>query len=127
MGNWKTYLIEKKIDTIKNDKIVIDLKDIDLHGTIHSAERQTRKDNQGAEITETEIKRDILKAIPEIVNDFANGEIEKNAEIRIYNKKTNLNIIIAIDMKKGKDFIKVITVMRKSNFKEKPGTYKYEI
>lgn len=121
------YFYEGKIDTVKNVKIIIDIENLDLHGTVHSKERQTRSDNQGRDITEKEIRNDLNKALPKIINDFANGEIENNSDFIVFNRKSKLNIIGNLKMQKGKDFIKVITVMRKGNFKEKSGTYRYEI
>ena len=42
----------------------------------------------GRKVSEEEIVSDIEKAMPKIINDFANGEIEPNAEFVIQNKKT---------------------------------------
>jgi len=119
---------EGKIANIKNLKISINMDDIDYHGSVHSGERQTRADNRmGEKITEEEIEDAITKALPQIIHDFANGEIERGQEVGIYNKKNKLNVIAAINIKKGKDFIKIITVMKKAGFKMKPGTIRYEV
>ena len=120
-------LLEDKLGNIRNAKVSIDIKDLDLHGTIHSKERQTRADNQGRDITVGEIVADLNKAIPAIMNDYANGELANNASFLIHNTKSNLNVIASIRMQKGKDFIKVITVMRKADFKIDPTTTKYQV
>lgn len=121
------YLRESKISSIKDVKISIDIKNLDVHGTTHSTDRLNRSDNQGRDITENEIKIDMEKVLPKLFNDFANGEIPNNSSFIVFNKKSKLNIIAELKMQKGKDFIKVITVMRKASFKEKSGTYRYEI
>ncbi len=121
-------LSEGKIGNIKNQKIVIDLKDIDFHGTAHSAERQIRKDNlAGKDISTQEIQDTIQKAIGQIISDYANGEIDNSTKFLINDKKTNVNIIGALRMQKGKDFLTVITVMRKKGFKTDAKTVRYEV
>jgi len=115
--------IGKKLDKIK-ERILIDI-DVDLYDTKHSDERLTRDENNP--ITEDEIITDVNKALPYVLNDFANGEIETNSYFLVHNKKTHLNIVCVLRMQKGKDFVKVVTVMKKKNFKEKSGTKRYEI
>lgn len=115
--------IGKKLSKI-NERFIIDV-DVDLYDTKHSDERLTRDDKNP--ITEEEIIRDVNKALPYVLNDFANGEIDTNSYFLVHNKKTNLNVVCVLRMQKGKDFVKVITVMKKKNFKEKSGTKRYEI
>jgi len=123
----KHYLTEKKFITITNKPIEVDIENLDLHGTVHSDERMTRLDNVGKDITEDEIINDLQNALPKIINDFANGEIPNDVDFLVKNRKTNLNIVGNLSMRKGKDFVRVITVMRKPYFKAKDGTYQYEI
>lgn len=112
----------KRLLNIKGEKILVDIKDLDLKDTIHSSQRGI-----GRKIPEKEILDNLEFAVPYILNDFANGEIPNNAEFLIRNKETNLNIIATLTMKKGTDEIRVITVMRKKDFIPKRGTYKYEV
>jgi hypothetical protein len=120
-------LQEKKFITIANHPITIDIQNLDLHGTAHSDERMTRDDNIGKEITEEEIIKDLEKALPKIINDFANGEFLNNSYFLVKNRDTKLNIVGNLRMQKGKDFCSVITVMRKVFFRPKEGTTTYEI
>ncbi|MFA5153927.1 MAG: hypothetical protein WC554_15355 [Clostridia bacterium] len=123
------YLLqEKKFLTISNQKIEIDIENLDLYSTSHSDQQMNRLDNyKRMNITEDEIIKDLEKALPKIMNDYANGEIENEAEFLVKNKETKLNIIGALKMRKGKDFISIITVMRKPGYIPKDGTYTYEI
>ena len=62
------------------------------------------------------------RAIGLIMNDYANGELENGEAFHIRmkgksNKVPALNVIAALDMRKGPDTIKIITVMRKDEFK----------
>lgn len=121
------YLLEKKFVTISGQKITVDIENLDLHGTIHSDQRMTRSDNIGSDISEDEIIQDLETALPKVINDFANGEINNNSDFLVKNRKTNLNIVCNLRMQKGKDFVAVITVMRKPYFVAKEGTRVYEI
>ncbi len=122
------YIAEGKVGNMKNQKIIIDLKNIDFHGTIHSAERQIRKDNLGGkDISIDELSSAIEKAIVAIISDFANGEISNNTRFLIYDKKTNINIVGVLKMQKGKDFLTIITVMRKKDFKIDKDMKRYDV
>ena len=60
-------------------------------------------------------------AIGKIIQDFANGELANDEPFHIRmvgrGKVPALNVIAVLDMRKGPDTIKVITVMRKDDFK----------
>jgi len=116
------YLNERKLITIADKEIVIDIENLDLNGTIHADERMV-----GRDITEEEIIEGLQKALPKIINDFANGEIPNNSFFLVRNRNTDLNIVGNLKMQKGKDFVSIITVMRKRNFMAKRGTLEYEI
>ncbi len=119
----KILIKAKKLDKIV-EKFIIDI-DVDLYDTKHSDERLDR--DKKNPISEEEVIRDVNKVLPYVLNDFANGEIDKNSYFLVHNKKTYLNVVCVLKMQKGKDFVKVITVMKKKNFKEKTGTKRYEI
>jgi hypothetical protein len=71
---------------------------------------------------------DIVKrALPKIVQDYANWEIDNKAEVLITDKSKDLNIVGALLIRKGNDVFKVITVRKKKDFVPKPGTRHYLI
>ena len=113
-----------KIGDYKGVSIRIDVRNFEIATTGHGKIRFNRDDNVGDQPTKDEILNDVKKALPRILADVANGEVEKNAEIVIINKKTKLNIVIALGIKKGPDTIRIMTVIRKPNFKVKANTEK---
>ena len=125
-GNYGTYGNadgESKVINMKNMKIRVDLDDIDYRKTQHSDERQDRHKKDGGGgfgISSKSINNAIDMAIGDVINDYANGEL-KNGERFLIVAKTGsgipLNIVAALDMKKGPDDMGVITVMRKDDFK----------
>jgi hypothetical protein len=116
------HLYEKQISNVKDVTVKINLKNLSVQDTKHVQDREKQRD-----ITEDEIIKTIKKAIPTIVNDLANGDIERNSDILIHNKESKLNVIAALKFQKGIDFITAVTVMRKAGFKPKAGTVKYDV
>lgn len=111
----------KEIIKVKDLEIIIDIEGIDLESTIHSRERQKRhfKGYGKFNISSKAINKAIQKAIGEIINDFANGELANNEKfvIRANQRKSEpLNIVAVLNMNKGKDTLKAITVMVKDVF-----------
>ena len=84
----------------------------------HSKERQFRHDEK---ISNQAIIQAVEMAIGKIIQDFANGELANDEPFHIRmvgrGKVPALNVIAVLDMRKGPDTIKVITVMRKDDFK----------
>ena len=103
---------------VKGVNVIINLKDTDLQGTKHSKERQFRHDEK---ISNQAIIQAVEMAIGKIIQDFANGELANDEPFHIRmvgrGKVPALNVIAVLDMRKGPDTIKVITVMRKDDFK----------
>ena len=103
---------------VKGINVIINLKDTDLEGTRHSKERQFRHDEK---ISNQAIIQAIEMAIGKIIQDFANGELANDEPFHIRmvgrGKVPALNVIAGLDMRKGPDTIKVITVMRKDDFR----------
>ena len=103
---------------VKGINVIINLKDTDLEGTRHSKERQFRHDEK---ISNQAIIQAIEMAIGKIIQDFANGELANDEPFHIRmvgrGKVPALNVIAVLDMRKGPDTIKVITVMRKDDFR----------
>jgi hypothetical protein len=103
---------------VRGVNVIINLKDTDLQGTKHSKERQFRHDEK---ISNNAIIQAVEMAIGKIIQDFANGELGNDEPFHIRmvgkGKVPALNVIAVLDMRKGPDTIKVITVMRKDDFK----------
>ena len=103
---------------VRGVNVIINLKDTDLEGTRHSKERQFRHDEK---ISNRAIIQAVELAIGKIIQDYANGELGNDEPFHIRmvgrGKVPALNVIAVLDMRKGPDTIKVITVMRKDDFK----------
>ena len=103
---------------VKGVNVIVNLKDTDLEGTRHSKERQFRHDEK---ISNRAIIQAVELAIGKIIQDYANGELGNDEPFHIRmvgrGKVPALNVIAVLDMRKGPDTIKVITVMRKDDFK----------
>jgi hypothetical protein len=103
---------------VRGINVIINLKDTDLQATKHSKERQFRHDQK---ISNRAIIQAVEMSIGKIIQDYANGELgnEEPFHIRMVGKGKvpALNVIAVLDMRKGPDTIKVITVMRKDDFK----------
>ena len=103
---------------VRGVNVIINLKDTDLQATKHSKERQFR---HAEKISNQAIIQAVELAIGKIIQDFANGELANDEPFHIRmvgkGKVPALNVIAVLDMRKGPDTIKVITVMRKDDFK----------
>jgi hypothetical protein len=127
-STWKRFLNEDKMSDLGGGdkyvakvgglKVVIDLDDMDLQSTKHSKERQFR---HAKKISNQAIIDTVEMAIGKIINDFANGELTNDEPFHIKavskGQAPDLNVIGVLSMQKGPDTLKVITVMRKDNFK----------
>ena len=103
---------------VRGVNVIINLKDTDLQATKHSKERQYRHDEK---ISNRAIIQAVELAIGKIIQDYANGELGNDEPFHIRmvgkGKVPALNVIAVLDMRKGPDTIKVVTVMRKDDFK----------
>lgn len=113
-----------KSEMIKVGKVRIDIEDLELEPTKHGEERRFRhqQGGKGHKISKDAIISAVDRAIGLIMNDYANGELanEEAFHIRMKGKSAQvpaLNVIGVLDMKKGPDTMKIITVMRKDDFK----------
>ncbi len=127
MTEWRKYIKEEKMadldaeqaysKKVRGVNVIINLKDTDLEGTRHSKERQFRHDEK---ISNRAIIQGVELAIGKIIQDYANGELGNDEPFHIRmvgkGKVPALNIIAVLNMQKGPDTIKVITVMRKDDF-----------
>ena len=103
---------------VRGINVIINLKDTNLQATKHSKERQFRHDEK---ISNRAIIQAVEMAIGKVIQDYANGELGNDEPFHIRmvgrGKVPALNVIAVLDMRKGPDTIKVITVMRKDDFK----------
>ena len=127
MTEWRKYIKEEKMadldaeqaysTKVRGVNVIINLKDTDLEGTRHSKERQFRHDEK---ISNRAIIQGVELAIGKIIQDYANGELGNDEPFHIRmvgkGKVPALNIIAVLNMQKGPDTIKVITVIRKDDF-----------
>ena len=127
-GRPADHLMEEKMADLDADRaystkvrgvnVIINLKDTDLEATKHSKERQFRHDEK---ISNRAIIQAVELAIGKIIQDYANGELGNDEPFHIRmvgrGKVPALNVIAVLDMRKGPDTIKVVTVMRKDDFK----------
>ena len=102
---------------VRGVNVIINLKDTDLEATKHSKERQFRHDEK---ISNKAIIQAVEMAIGKIIQDYANGELGNDEPFHIRmvgkGKVPALNVIAVLNMQRGPDTIKVITVMRKDDF-----------
>ena len=103
---------------VRGVNVIINLKDTDVQATKHSKERQYRHDEK---ISNKAIIQAVEMAIGKIIQDYANGELGNDEPFHIRmvgkGKVPALNVIAVLDMRQGPDTLKVITVMRKDDFK----------
>ena len=125
---WRKYIKEEKMADLDADQaystkvrgvnVIINLKNTDLQATKHSKERQFR---HAEKISNNAIIQAVELAIGKIIQDYANGELGNDEPFHIKmvgrGKVPALNVIAVLDMRKGPDTIKVVTVMRKDDFK----------
>lgn len=114
-----------KSQMLKVGNIRIDIEDMDLEPSKHGEERRfrhTRSGGGGHKISKDAIIGAVDRALGLIMNDYANGELENGEAFHIRMKGKSrqvpaLNVVGALEMKKGPDTLKIITVMRKDDFK----------
>jgi hypothetical protein len=114
-----------KSQMLKLGNIRIDIEDMELEPSKHGEERRfrhTRSGGGGHKISKDAIIGAVDRALGLIINDYANGELENGEafHIRMKGKSAQvpaLNVVGALEMRKGPDTLKVITVMRKDDFK----------
>ena len=111
---------DKEVVNVGKMKIVIDIENMDLEPSKHGEERRSRH-GQGKTISKDAILQAAERGLGLVIQDYANGEISNNEPFVIRHKanaKTPaLNLVGALEMRKGPDTMKIVTVMRKDDFK----------
>ncbi len=111
---------ESTVINVGKMKIVIDVEDMDLEPSKHGEERRFRH-GKGKTISKDSILQAAERGLGLVIQDYANGEIA-NGEAFVIRHKANaktaaLNLVAVLEMQKGPDTMKIITVMRKDDFK----------
>lgn len=111
---------ETSVINVGKLKVLIDLEDLELEPSKHGEERRLRH-GRGKTISKDSILQAAERGIGLVIQDYANGEISNNEPFVIRHKANSstpaLNVVAVLDMKKGPDTMKIITVMRKDDFK----------
>ena len=111
---------DKEVVNVGKMKIVVDVEDMDLEPSKHGEERRFRH-GKGKTISKDAILQAAERGLGLVIQDYANGEISNNEPFVIRHKanaKTPaLNLVCALEMRKGPDTMKIVTVMRKDDFK----------
>ena len=118
---------EVKYDEFVGDSYIIDLDNLSVVASKHAEERSRRHVGQrghggvrAGRISRDSVKKALDRALPQILDDFANGELENKEAFHVRAKQGSqpaLNIIGKLDMRKGPDKMVLITMMRKDDFR----------
>lgn len=126
------YKGQKRVLSVPNLKLVIDIEDMRLGASDHAEERRFRHrggNKGGFTISKESIVRAVDRAIGDVMNDFANGELRNGERFLIVDKSGKgdpLNVMCSLQMREGQDTLSVITVMRKSGFATE-GMRRYDV
>ena len=111
-------LMDALIGTV-SDKVTISVQ---INKTKHAGDRQSRHDH--TQISEKDIIDVADKAIPDITKALLFDRIDVGDYIHVKDKKTSLNLIGILQEKSPYNLMFVVmTIMLKSNFVAKQGTY----
>jgi hypothetical protein len=116
------YLMKEEPYEKVHGKYVLDILDMAVNPTKHGEERRHRhkQGGKGMTISKDSIVKAVDTAMGKVMNDFLNGELSNEEPFLIRAKQGNqpeLNIVAVLNMQPGPDEMKVITVMRKDDFK----------
>mgnify|MGYP003638297201 FL=1 len=126
---FQEYLVEAEIkyDEFVGDKYIIDLDSLSVVASKHAEERSRRHIGQrgkggarAGKISRDSVRRALDRALPDILDDFANGELDNKEAFHVKAEQGNqpaLNVIGKLDMRKGPDKMVLITMMRKDDFR----------
>jgi len=128
LSRFEQFLNEEiKYDEFTGDSYIIDLDNLTVVASKHAEERSRRHVGQrgaggvsAGRISRDSVKKTLDRALPQILDDFANGELENKEAFHVRAKQGNqpaLNVIGKLDMRKGPDKMVLITMMRKDDFR----------
>ena len=112
--NPKTEYVRKFTEEVPREKV------LKIEAIMENSVNE--KDTNNISVSKDAIIGAVDRAIGLIMNDYANGELSNDEAFHIRMKGKSqqvpaLNVIGVLDMKKGPDTMKIITVMRKDDFK----------
>ena len=118
---------EIKYDEFTGDRYIIDLDNLSVVASKHAEERSRRHVGQrgrggarAGKISRDTVRRALDRALPDILDDFANGELDNKEAFHVKAEQGNqpaLNVIGKLDMRKGPDKMVLITMMHKDDFR----------
>lgn len=127
LNNWNKFLTEATKYDEFSETYLIDLDNLAVVATQHGDERSRRhvgKTGPGGQpmgrISRDSIVKALDRALPQLLDDFMNGEIKNKEPFHVkasQGSQTPLNIIGSLDMRKGPDELRIITMMRKDDFR----------
>lgn len=114
-----------KLNAILNEASIGKVSDqirvvIDLEKTRHAGERQTRH-GEDSPITNDDMLKLANRALPKLSKMLIMNQLDIGDEIVIQGGG-GLNMVGALSTNNKEIILRIITVMRKKNFKPKPGT-----
>ena len=118
---------EIKYDEFVGDSYIIDIDNLSVVASKHAEERSRRHVGQrgsggarSGKISRESVIRALDRALPQILDDFANGELDNKEAFHVRASQGNqaaLNIIGKLDMRKGPDKMVLVTMMRNDDFR----------
>ena len=129
LSRFQKFLAEAEIkyDEFAGDRYIIDLDNLSVVASKHAEERSRRHVGQrgrggarAGKISRDSVKRALDRALPDILDDFANGELDNKEAFHVKAQQGNqpaLNVIGKLDMRKGPDKMVLITMMSKDDFR----------
>lgn len=116
------FVFERSLAKIRGEIRIV----VDVDSTRHSDERKFR--HKGTEISDDQIVDTVKRAIPTITKGLILNDIDITDPLRVFDTKSNLNVIGKLSGEKLSDLrFVVITVMIKKEFKPKTGTKSIEV
>jgi hypothetical protein len=128
LSRFQHFLAEEtQYDSFEGDTYAIDLDNLKIIASKHAEERSRR--HVGARgsggqrlgrISRDSVIKALDRSLPQILDDFANGEIANGEVFHVRAKQGNqpaLNLIAKLDMRKGPDRLVIVTMMRKDDFR----------
>ena len=129
LSEFRQFLAEAEIkyDEFVGDSYIIDIDNLSVVASKHAEERARRHVGQrgsggtrSGKISRDTVIRSLDRALPQILDDFANGELDNKEAFHVRAEQGNqpaLNIIGKLDMRKGPDKMVLVTMMRKDDFR----------
>ena len=111
----KDILTERNITRFKT-KVELDVE-VSVDSTKHSDQREDERN-----ISDTDIRATVVKATEDILQAYLDGKIKNNEQFHIYdpgNNHLNMIAILLMNEKGTPEKIKVVTVIRKRDFKQR--------